>query len=82
VPTPHAISPPTAFASAADRLISSAAPAQSRPIPRWAVSIASATPSPWDHRWRRKARVASQSTAAGESGVVSAYGSATTWAAE
>ncbi|CAM5581047.1 hypothetical protein STENM223S_10908 [Streptomyces tendae] len=51
-------------------------------MPRCAVSIASATPSPWAHRWRRKARVASQSTAAGESGVVSAYGSATTCAAE
>ncbi len=72
--------PPTARASAALRRISSAAPAQSRPMPRWAVSIASATPSPWDHRWRRKASVASQSTAAGASGETSAYGSATTWA--
>ncbi len=59
-----------------------AAPAQSRPIPRCAASIASATPSPCDHRWRRKARVASQSTAAAESGVTSANGSATTCAAE
>ena len=82
VPTPQAIRPPTARASAAERRISSAAPAQSRPMPRWAVSIASATPSPWDHRWRRKARVASQSTAAGESGDTSAKGSATTCAAE
>ena len=35
---------------------------QSSPMPRWAVSIASATPSPCAHRCRRKASVASQST--------------------
>ncbi|CAM5238239.1 hypothetical protein SGLAM104S_09363 [Streptomyces glaucescens] len=65
------------LASAAERRISSAAPVQSRPMPRWAVSMASATPSPWDHRWRRKARVASQWT--GGRGVgTSARGSATT----
>lgn len=82
VPTPQAILPPTAFASAAERRISSAAPAQSRPMPRCAVSMASATPRPCAHRWRRKASVDSQSTAAGSSGPMSAYGSATTCAAE
>ena len=46
--------PPTAFASATERRISSCVAAQSRPIPRWAVSIASATRSPCDHRCRRK----------------------------
>ena len=59
VPAPHASAPPP---SAAERRISSRAAGQPRPMPRWAVSIASATPSPCAHRWRRKASVASQST--------------------
>ena len=46
VPAPQASAPPTAAASAPLRRISSRVAAQSRPIPRWAVSIASATPSP------------------------------------
>ena len=50
-------------------------------MPRWAVSIASATRKPSDQRWWRKARVASQSIAVSRVGLMSARGSATTWAA-
>jgi hypothetical protein len=81
VPAPAAIPPPTARASATERRISSCVAPQSRPMPRWAVSIASATRNPCAHRWRRNASVASQSSRAGPSGSPAASGSATTWAA-
>ena len=81
VPAPAAIVPPTARASPTLRRISSRLTAQSSPMPRWAVSIASATANPCSHRWRRKASVASQSSCAGPSGSPAASGSATTWAA-
>lgn len=80
MPAPQTIRPPTAPASAAERRISSAAVVQSKPMPRCAVSMASATPSPWDHRRCRKAKVASQSTT-GPASVEAASGSATTCAA-
>ena len=51
-------------------------------MPRWAVSIASATPSPSDQMWRRKVMVASKSMAGVSQGSMSARGSATTWTAE
>src|ERR1043166_1388161 len=57
------------------------APFQSRPMPRCAVSIASATPRPRSHRYSRNAIVLSQSTAASSHGSLSASGSATTCAA-
>ncbi len=80
VPAPQAIAPPTARASAAERRMSVAASGHSRPVPRCAVSMASATPRPCDHRWRRKANVASQSTVSGAP-APAASGSATTCAA-
>ena len=80
-PRPRRSSPPTARASATLRRISSRLTGQSRPMPRWAVSIASATAKPCAHRWRRKASVASQSSCAGPPGSPAASGSATTWAA-
>src|SRR4051812_3224747 len=51
-------------------------------MPRCAVSIASATPSPRSQMCSRKAMVLSQSIAALSQGSTSASGSATTWAAE
>ena len=51
-----------ASASAPERRISSRADGQSSPMPRCAVSIASATPSPRSHSRCRNRRVASQST--------------------
>src|SRR5256885_6527581 len=83
VPAPHTIAPlpPVAGASASERRISSRAAGQSSPMPRWAASIASATPRPRDHRWRRYASAASQSMRAAANGSASARGSATTWAA-
>ena len=47
------VNPKTARAAATERRMSSFAPAQSSPIPRWAVSIASATAKPYDQRCRR-----------------------------
>ena len=44
---------PSAFAAAAERRISSSAFGQSSPMPRCAVSIASATEKPSAQRWRR-----------------------------
>ena len=70
--------PPTAFASATERRMSSLLAFQSRPMPRCAVSIASATPSPYFQMWRRNASVRSQSMTAGEAGLTSANESATT----
>src|SRR4051812_22608836 len=75
------MAPPTRRASAQLSRTSLRMLGQSSPIPRWAVSMASATGSPHDHRWCRKASVASQSTTAGRPGVLSAYGAATTCAA-
>ena len=43
-----------ASASATARVISSSASGQPRPMPRWAVSMASATARPRSHRWWRK----------------------------
>ena len=51
-----------AAARSAVLAISSLASPQDRPMPRWAVSIASATANPWSQRWSRKRRVDSQST--------------------
>ena len=62
VPAPQASSPPPAApARSAEYLIRSLAWSQPRPMPRCAVSIASATPNPCAHRWSRKASVDSQS---------------------
>ena len=63
--------PERARASATLRRISSSDVGQSRPMPRCAVSIASATPNPSDHRCRRNASVASQSMRGGEPGIAS-----------
>src|SRR5438034_9851455 len=64
VPAPEAMTAPgIVFASATERLISSLADDHGKPIPRCEVSIASATARPSDHTWRRKASVASQSSA-------------------
>src|SRR6266700_2751202 len=63
VPAPQA-SAPSRLASAARAAvlaISSLACSQDRPMPRWAVSIASATPNPCAHRCSRNRRVDSQS---------------------
>ena len=52
VPAPLAMTFP--FSDAwMERRISSSEFVQSRPMPRCAVSIASATPKPQDQRWRR-----------------------------
>ncbi len=52
MPAPEASTAPgTVFDSATERLISSLAAVQSKPIPRCAVSMASATASPSDHTW-------------------------------
>ena len=62
------------FASrSADLVISSLATAQDNPMPRCAVSIASAIPKPWAQRCSRKLIVASQS--------ITAPDRAATWAA-
>ena len=81
VDTPLAIAPPLAFAASVERRISSAVASHGMPMPRWAVSIASATPSPSDHRCSRNASVVSQSTATSRVGSPGARTSATTWAA-
>ena len=73
--------PGTSFIASSERRISSCAPVQSRPMPRCAVSIASATPRPSDQRWRRKAMVRSQSILTSSQGSCSASGSATRCAA-
>ena len=70
--TPTTSAPPTDRASAALRAISSRVAFASSPMLRWAVSMASATPSPHDHTWWRNARVASQSRSAGAPGTFSA----------
>ena len=72
---------PASAARAAVLAISSLACSQSRPMPRCAVSIASATPNPCDHRCWRNRSVASQSMTAGAPGVLSPSRSATTCAA-
>src|SRR2546426_812937 len=82
VPAPEAMTAPgIVFASATERLISSLADDHGKPIPRCEVSIASATARPSDHTWRRKASVASQSSATASVGSILASGSATTWTA-
>ena len=71
-----------AFASRIVRSINSFAVGQSTPMPRCAVSIASARPSPWSQSQRRKPRVFSQSTdGLPIQGSRSAIGSDTTCAA-
>src|SRR3954454_8038497 len=83
VPAPENTSAlPRAFAAATERRISSSEVGQSSPIPRCAVSIASATPSPRSQMCSRNAMVLSQSIAAVSHGSTSASGSATTCAAE
>jgi hypothetical protein len=83
VPQPDATSAPgTSRAASSDRSISASDVGQSRPMPRCAVSIASATPRPSDHRRCRVAIVASQSIVAVSQGSTLASGSATTCAAE
>src|SRR5205085_2486333 len=67
---------------ARQRWISSSEVGQSSPMPRCAVSIASATPRPRSQTCSRNAMVRSQSIAALSQGSLSARGSATTWAAE
>src|SRR5580692_10344482 len=61
VPAPLAISVPSRAARPADRRISSRAAGQGSPIPRCAVSIASATANPCAHKYSRNPSVASQS---------------------
>ena len=63
VPAPQASasSRPASAARAADLAISSLACSQDRPMPRCAVSIASATPNPCAHRCSRNRSVDSQS---------------------
>src|SRR5580704_4119788 len=81
VPAPQTIECCPAVAAAVERWISSRTEFQSRPIPRCAVSIASATPNPCDQRCSRNRRVVSQSIAAPTPLPFSASGSATTCAA-
>ena len=73
---------PLAFAALTERWISSSEVGQSSPMPRCAVSMASATPRPRSQTCSRKAMVRSQSTAEVSHGSTSASGSATTCAAE
>src|SRR6478609_12088155 len=63
VPAPQASasSRPASAARAAVLAISSLACSQDSPMPRWAVSIASATPNPYAHRCSRNRSVDSQS---------------------
>ena len=63
VPAPQAraSSRPASAARAAVLAISSLACSQDSPMPRWAVSIASATPNPCAHRCSRNRSVDSQS---------------------
>src|SRR3954452_454523 len=83
VPAPENTSAwPRALAAATERRISSSEVGQSSPMPRCAVSIASATPSPRSQMCSRNAIVLSQSIAAVSHGSTSASGSATTCAAE
>src|SRR3954464_3945559 len=83
VPAPeNTNAPPLAFAARTERWISSSEVGQSSPMPRCAVSIASATPRPRSQTCSRNAMVRSQSIAALSQGSQSASGSATTWAAE
>src|SRR4029079_1901634 len=70
-----------AFAAATERLMSSSEVGQSTPMPRCAVSMASATPRPSAQRCSRNAMVLSQSIAQSSHGSLSALESATTWAA-
>src|SRR5947209_13577524 len=83
VPAPENTSAlPFAFAAATERRINSSEVGQSSPMPRCAVSIASATPRPRSQMCSRNAIVRSQSIAALSHGSTSARGSATTCAAE
>lgn len=79
--TPTTTRPPLSRATSADRAMSSRVAAASRPMFRWAVSIASATPRPHPYTERRKSRVASQSMSAGWPGVLSPATRGTTCAA-
>ena len=82
VPTPQKIRARSAAVAASnDRRINSRATGQCKPMPRCAVSIASAMRKPQSSRWRRNARVASQSRAGGASDSRAERGSATTCAA-
>ena len=65
-----------------ERPISSSEVSQSKPMPRWAVSMASATSRPSDQRCWRKAMLVSQSILLLNQGSTVAHASATTWAAE
>ena len=80
VPAPQLIAAPSGIAARLRR-ISSRLVGQSSPIPRCAVSMLSATPSPSDHRYWRYATVRSQSIAGVSHGSPSASGSETTCAA-
>ena len=71
-----------ALPASSERAISSRAAGQSRPMPRWAVSMASATARPRSQRYSRKAMVRSQSIAVSSQGSLAASASATTCAAE
>jgi len=74
VPAPQASAPsrPAAAARAAVLAISSLACSQGSPMPRCAVSIASATPNPYAHRCSRKPKVDSQSMTGTPSGPATA----------
>src|SRR5690349_5991076 len=74
VPAPQARVPsrPVAAALAAVLAISSLACSQGRPMPRCAVSIASATPNPCAHRCSRNLMVDSQSITGAPSGPATA----------
>jgi hypothetical protein len=79
VPAPDASTAPgTVLDSATERLISSFAAVQSKPIPRCEVSMASATARPSDQTWWRNRSVASQSSATSSVGLIGASGSVTT----
>ena len=79
--TPTTTEPPSSRATSALRAMSSRVATASSPMLRWAVSIASATPSPQEYTERRNASVASQSISAGCPGVLSAQTFGTTCAA-
>jgi hypothetical protein len=79
VPAPlNTTAPGVAAAAATLRRISSSDVGQSSPIPRCAVSIASATAKPSRHRCSRYAIVLSQSIAGSSQGSRPDHGSATT----
>src|ERR1700704_3484848 len=83
VPAPENTSAwPLAFAALTERWINSSEVGQSSPMPRCAVSIASATPRPRSQTCSRNAMVLSQSIAADSHGSQSASASETKCAAE